>query len=373
LVSAHAQAPAAAKAEAGSGDTRLTSLGRGYAALAAGRATEAERIAAELLNRHPSDHAVWALHIEALATIRPARQAVEAYRVWSDRHRAEDSGLLAVAARGVVREVAASTQGADRLRALEVLAQDGDETARSQMSRLMKEARPDTVFDLAQSGNQQAGAVAVAQLKDRSNPRTGQLLDQLTRRGVAVPPELIGPMLSDPDPRTRATAARAAAAANATELTDRLVALLQDRDSDVRGDAALALRRLGSTEGNAIADELLNSDIPGVRLEALNVVADAPGVAVSALATPYLQHEDELVRVAAARLVARTQPDVAAPVLAEAAANENPAISDEAARVLGSTPGVVIPHGSIVNLLLSPSAPVRVEAGRAALEQARAR
>ena len=145
---------------------------------------------------------------------------------------------------------------------------------------------------------------------------------------------------------------------------------MKDPDPQVRNNAALALKRLGSTAGSEIADALINSELAAVRLEALSVLRDDPSVPVAALAASALQDPDPLVRLSAAELVAPSQPGVAAAMVAEIGSSENPAVAGAAARVMGST-GLTLPSGSLVGLLRSTSPMIRVQAGRTVLGRAR--
>jgi HEAT repeat protein len=325
-------------------------------------------IAEALLKKQPSNHAALLLDIEALSVTAPGTRALDAYER-ATQTRGEDMGLLAPVARGLLREIAAQPGAPERLAALSVLAEDGDETA---MTALKQTDRSDAavLLDLAEAGDSRAAAAMVDAFDQAPAPMKGRLLDELSRRHIAVPPASIAPLLNDESPETRAAAARAAAGTTATALVPTLEGLLKDPDPQVRNNAALALKRLGSTAGSEIADALINSELAAVRLEALSVLRDDPSVPVAALAAAALQDPDPLVRLSAAELVAASQPGVAAAMVAEIGSSENPAVAGAAARVMGST-GLTLPTGSLVGLLRSTSPMIRVQAGRTVLGRAR--
>lgn len=349
-------------------DSTVSALARGYAALAAGRGREAQSVAETLLKVQPSNHAALLLQIEALSAGTPVSRGLDAYER-AAQTRGEDMGLLAPVARGLLRELAAQPRAPERAMALAVLVEDGDAAAAGTLKQL-NTSDAEVLLDMSEVGGANARAAVVAAFEQAPAPMRGRLLDELSRRHIAVPPASIAPLLNDASPETRAAAARAAAGTTSTDLVPALEGLLQDPDPQVRNNAALALKRLGSSSGADIADALLNSELAAVRLEALSVLRDDPSTPVAALAASALQDPDPIVRVAAAELVAPSQPGVAASVLAEAAGSDNPAVANVAARAVGST-NLALPAGSLPALLRSPSPAIRVQASRAVLARAR--
>ncbi len=356
-------------AQAGVSD-RSAALAKGWAALAAGRTAEAQQIASQLAGRRPSDHAALTLLLEAEAAGPQGGSAVQTYEQWAQKSRSEDIGLLAIAARGVLWEVAKQTASPERLTALSALAADGDEAAGSTVRQLGQTGNPGAVVELAASGDTAARSKALADLASGAVRNKSVALDTLTREGVQVPDSTLRQLLADPSPETRAAAARSAGGGKNTALIPALEALLKDPDPQVQNAAALSLRQLGSNAGSEIVDALLNNDVPDVKLEALKVLQDDPSVPVAALATPLLQDEDPLVRVNAAELVASSDPASAQRVFLEAAVSDNPAIAGEAARALAAS-NLTMTGDTLVPLLRSPIERVRVEAARTVLQRAR--
>jgi HEAT repeat protein len=368
--SAQPQSPERPSTHAAVSD-RSAALAKGWAALAAGRTTEAQEIASRLVARRPSDHSALALQLEAQAAGPQGGSAVETYEEWAQNGRREDIGLLAIAARGVLREVGNQKNSPERLSALTALAEDGDEAAAGTMRQMGQTGNPAALLEMAAGGDAAARSKAIADLAAGEVRNRSVALDSLTHEGVKVPDTVLQPLLADPSPETRAAAARSAGQGNNTALITALEALLKDPDPQVKTAAALSLRQLGSSAGSDMVDALLNSDVPDVRLETLKVLRNDPSVPVAALASPLLQDDDPLVRLGAADLVAASDPASAQRVILEAAASENPAVSGQAAQTLATT-RLMPPPDTLVPLLRSPVERVRVEAARTVLQRARA-
>ncbi|MEP6918021.1 MAG: HEAT repeat domain-containing protein, partial [Acidobacteriota bacterium] len=106
----------------------------------------------------------------------------------------------------------------------------------------------------------------------------------------------------------------------------------KDPDPFVHSSAAVALARLKDPEGQAYVEQMLQSDVPELRLAAAEAWNGQDGPWVEAI-RPLLVNRDGLNRVRAARLIAPIDPESARRTLQEAAADPNPVMRAESVRI----------------------------------------
>ena len=257
----------------------LTTLSNGWAALAAGRADAAVRAADEVLNRRPWDHRALQLKIDAQSSTSP-NAALDTYERWLGARGAEDLGLLASIAEGVLRQLASS-------------------------------ADPEIKRQAEEQLNSRADAA----------PPTASSVRDLTAK------------LKDPAGPTRAGAAASLGKLKAKDAEAALVEATQDQDPFVRFSATVALARLGNAQGQQGVLEMLASPVADIRLMAAEAWDGKDGPWVAAI-TPLLTDYNGVVRLRAAALLAPVDPEAAHRTLTEALKDSNPAIRSETAKTL---------------------------------------
>jgi hypothetical protein len=149
---------------------------------------------------------------------------------------------------------------------------------------------------------------------------------------------LVRRMVEDQDPFVRLTAIETAGEVGATAVRDRLRALLGTPDLLTRLTAAVALKRLGAAEGDALLAESLQSDLPDARLLAAMAFVQSRGPWMESV-RPLLADPNGLNSLRAAALLAPYEPSGITRVLFTALEDANPTIRDEAARILTGMPG----------------------------------
>jgi HEAT repeat protein len=315
----------------------LSTLAAGWAYLAAGRTQEAVRTADGVLAARPGDHRALDLKIEALAPGGPL-QALDAYETWLGRTRLEDVYLLTPIARGTLEQIAAAGDRPLALQALQKLAATGTARDAARLQELLKGG-----------GGPGGGAAQDVQLAIDGDVAAAQRLTE-PKAAASVPPQALakalmaaGPMgvpmlrslLKHPAAPVRMEAALTLGKLGATDAVPDIKAMMND--PEVRSFAGVALARLGDPEGEAVAQELLRSDVFDMRLLGAQAYeGKGPGPWVQAL-MPALRDPNGLTRVRAAELLAPVAPDAALPVLLEASTDPNPVVRADVMRIVERT------------------------------------
>jgi hypothetical protein len=327
-----------------------TALSRAYAALAAGRTAEAQRVAEQLLADQPRHHGAATVAVLAASTS-GSNTGLDMYEGWLAASRHEDAFILEPVAIAVLHQLGADGGALqeDAKALLTGIPADGGSRSGS--------ATPPTSAD---RGRQMAADLRGAEggskvLRLRSLALTGYL--------DAVPQVL--PLPSDPTPEIRAAAADTLGELGASQAIAPLQALLRDPASEVRSSAALALHRLGDSAGDTMVTELLASGIPDLQLQAADAMAaDAPASWVPYV-EPLLASDAPMTRLNAARLMLPVAPDKARPVLEGLLAHANPVVVGEMAKILADQRLADLP--TIRRLLRHPSGPARLQGATALL------
>lgn len=290
-------------------------LGRAHAAMAAGRAAEAEALASQILARQPRHHGAALVAVEAAAS-RDARAGLQLYEKWLAAVRHEDAFMLEPVALVVLRTLARGKGGA------------ADEATRLLSELDGATARP--AGDAAdERGRELAGQLAQA---DGANPLL--TLRELVRTGYAAASPQVVPLLGHAAPDVRAAAAEALGALGAADAVPALQALLKDPASEVRSAAAIALHRLGDPAGDDQLSRLLASGIPDLQLQAAEGMGNDPPSAWTPYVEPLLRADAPMTRLAAARLMLEVDPERAGAVIGGLLSDPNPVVAGELARAL---------------------------------------
>jgi HEAT repeat protein len=291
-------------------------LSRAYTALSAGRAAEAESLAAQILSRQPRHHAAAVVAVEA-ASSRDARAGLSVYEKWLSAVRHEDAFTLEPVALAVVRALA-----------------KGKGSAADEAGRLLAELGGDAVSRPAAEAADERGRELASQLADADGANRLLTLRALVRTGyVAASPQVV-PLLGHDAPDVRAAAAEALGALGAADAVPALQAALKDPASEVRSAAAVALHRLGDPAGDELLGRLLTSGIPDLQLQAAEGMLHDPPSAWAPYVEPLLQADAPMTRLGAARLLLEVDPERAGSVIGTLLADPNPVVVGELARAL---------------------------------------
>jgi HEAT repeat protein len=376
-LAAQPAAPAAQSAPRGAPE-----LAKGWFALAAGRAREAEQAADVLLKAAPRDHDALALKVRARLAGTGVAAALDTYEGWLPTVRQrEDVFLLETIATGLVESLASAPDGEVRARALEILAVTGDRTAAAKLSALATsgEAPGATAqADAALARNGDAAAVnrLAARVKSGGARDVSDAIDALGEGGVKTAAGVIAGALDPSRPLpTRMAAARALGHLGDPSLVPQLKQALKDPDPPVRVMAAAALARLGDDSSAEFMRTYANSPVGDLRLIAVEAgAASNPTGPWVGVATGVLQDPDPLVRLRAAELLLQyaADPGAAGQVFSQALGDTNPAMRHAAARRMDRLPATALERdlATLRKLLRDPSPLVQIEAAGGILKVA---
>jgi HEAT repeat protein len=336
-------APAAAQAPRPASDAQT--IGRGWAAIAAGRFGEAVSLANGVLKRKPRSHAALSLKIEALSSGAQPITALDAYEDWLAKagRNVDDRGLLEPVAAGMLRTLSTDSDSLVRSAALKFLARAGDDTALQALRKGSADGDQSATLALVERGD----AEAIASLQTLVGAGTGRdhsaAIAALAGHG-GIPPALLDTLVKDRVPMNRAAAARALAAnPDDPGRAQQLDELSRDQDLLVRLSVTLARAQRGDEKALAEARDMLRSEVPDVRLMAAEALSTALPAESEQAVRPLLTNPDGLVRFRAAALVGQVDPSAVQSVLLEGLAHENPLIQQEAARLVAETlPGDIV-------------------------------
>jgi HEAT repeat protein len=285
-------------------------IASGWNALAARQYASAVQSADAILKRRPWDRAAIVLKIHASSAM-SATRGLDVYEQWLGAARSDEPGLLEPIAIAVLREIAANTTDSELQRsALAAL-------VTSQVEGAAQQLRSTPGGDLALT---------------TPSPDESALLQ----------------MLQNPDGTMRANAAHALGAYHSDRARVALQAVAKDPDPRVRTNATVALAKLGDPDALTGVDRMLASDVPEVQLAAVDAWDGRPGPWVEVVRA-LLTNPDGLVRVNAARAIAKVDPAAARAVLAATLDDGNPVMRAEAAAAL-ETVDVRVGSGDVMAL-----------------------
>ncbi len=359
--------PGAARAQ----ESRERLLAQGWTELAAGRAHAAADAASRILKGSPRDHEAASLSVAAALAGPGPLAALDAYERWLIVSRREDVFLLEDIARGELRALSQTKESRVRFAALGILAGNGDEAARRELTSLTSQAALPIEAEaaLARAGN----AVGIERLKARiaaggpsDKSHAIRALQESGQPGVS---QAIAEALKDPTPPTRIAAAVALMELRATEALPQLRAAAADPEPPVRRMVEVALGALGDPAGKEALSALSGSPLPDFRLIAARFSAERdPGGPWAAAAEALLADMDPAIRLRAVELLL-THGRFAAgePVLAAALSDPSAPVRTMAAQALRRVPASGRGLGFIRRMLRDGLAEVRLEAARALL------
>src|SRR5258708_8024602 len=308
-------------------------LAKGWAALASGRAGDAESVAELLLQAGVRRHDATALKIHARVQGGRESAALDTYEQWTQAAGREEPFLLQPIARGLLDAQSKSPDAGTKLRALEALAANGDADAAARLEQLASAADAGGTADetLARLGN--ARAIGRLQQRVTTPGMRGDVsneIDALARAKATGAVQAIAGALDPARPLpTKLAAARALGQLDARDAIPQLRRALEDPDPSVRFAAAAALARRGDQAGAAELTQMENSPVADIRMMAAEVAAPGnPSGAWVAAATAALRDADPMARLGAAELLMKYAADPAAgkTVLDQALADPNPAM-----------------------------------------------
>jgi len=324
--------------------TDAQTMSRGWAALAAGRLTEAVSAADSILKKQPRSHTAFTLKIEALSAGAQPVSALDAYEAWIPKAggNVDDRGLLEPVAAGFLRILAADPDIAVRTAALKFLAAAGDDSAREALRKTSAAGNQPAMLALADEGD----GTAIASLQTMVGSGNGRdmsaAITSLGEHG-GLTTSLLQTLAKDRVPMNRAAVADALARSKDPAAAQLLDALSQDPDPLVHMSVTLARAKNGDDRALADARAMLGSEVPDIRLTAAEALASTlPNEAEQAV-RPLLTNPDGLNRFRAAAIVGRSDPAAVQPVLLEGLAHQNPLIQQETARLVSQIlPGNIV-------------------------------
>ncbi len=311
--------------------------------------------------------------IQTLVAASKLGDALDVYEAFAGKAKREDVRLLLPIARGHLESLSGARETEIRVGALNALARSGDPRAKTALVDLAStDAGRGAGFEatVALAGLRDAGAVK--ELRTLAATGAKAIRPRATEALGAIDPSSAGALalegLRDPDPMARMgfinLAARFAPAAAVASLQQ----LLQDRNAPfLRLPAAAALRRTGNGSGDEILRNALASPLNDARLIAARALSDSGDRSWVEAVRPVLQDPDGLNRLVAAELLLPVDRPKALEVLKSAAADANPVVRAEAARILAAMTPVDVP--TLRAMLRDTSDSVRLR-GAAALFQA---
>jgi HEAT repeat protein len=329
-----------------------TFLVNGYALLAAGRLSEALGKANDARAKFPRSIAVLTLAIDVEIARGGALLGLDAYEAHLAGRTLEEPGLLSRIAVATLREFAAQTKdGLARDEALWALVDEGDADAYKLAFAAAQQSDTGAVRRLAARGDARAVAALLPILVKMRTPNALEVIKSLGDSGSSLAIEGLALKLSDPEPGIRGAAAEALGKVGGAAVIPRLRPLLtdkNDRTGYVRASAAGALLRLNDFSGIQILHELAESPHAAGRIRAAELMASRPDAgwlsmvrALSVLAdTP---QDNSEIRLRAARLLASHDQPAAAAVLDRLSTHPNPAIREEASRLMANDLNAPLP------------------------------
>lgn len=311
----------------------------------AGRTSDVLRLTEDIVRTAPGNRDAVALRMNALIADKQRRRASVEYDRYSAAVGSEDAQLLATLAHAELWTLSGSDTGFQlRSLALERLARHGDAkalqtvrtTATSQRATVAERLNAD--LSLARLGERDATdrllkLAELPELHDRT-----PIVEALDAAGSRSAQPWILQALNDSNPLTRAAAARALGSLKAYETISRLREMLKDSVFLVRLSAAISLKRLGDGSADSLLDGWLQSDLTDVRLMAAEAYTESVTREWVKALTPVLQGSNEMGRLKAAELLRRQESARSRSIVVEAVRSPNPAVRNEASRLLESTP-----------------------------------
>jgi HEAT repeat protein len=310
-------------------------LSRGWAALAAGRLTEAISAADSLLKKKPRSHSAFVLKIEALSAGTQPLAALDEYEMWITKtaRNVDDRGLLEPIAVALLRILSGDPDPLVRATALEARAEAGDDDAVETLRK--RSAEGDRLAMQAMVGRGDPSSIrAVQTILGASTGRDMSAEIRTLAEHGGLTASLLRSLATDRVPMNRAAVASALVRSKDAAAAQLLETLDQDPDPLVHMAIVLARAQAGDERGLAEAKAMLTSEVPDIRLTAAEtLVASMPRESELAV-RPLLSDRDGINRFRAAAIVGRFDPAAALPVITEGLSDQNRLIQQQAARTI---------------------------------------
>lgn len=318
--------------------SRDAELAAARRALAAGQPSAALRRVEPLLVQNPRDRDAAQIAVTAAVALDDVPRANAIYDTFVQAYGAEDATLLKPIAVRVLQLVQSEAVHDPRLRAevLERLGRSGQASAARDLRQFGGSARELLIADaaLARLGDEAAKARIARAASTPDFAEKAAVAEAIRRGGDSSQAALLVPLLQDRDAYTRIAAIEGIAALQYKPAVNDVRRLLQDPFIEVRAKAALALTSLGDASGRATVEAMLRSPVADVRLRALQMDPSITAEKRALIIRPILVHEDPQVRLMAAEMIARDEPETARPVLVALTRDPDTTTRREAGRVL---------------------------------------
>jgi HEAT repeat protein len=315
------------------------------AALTAGRAQDAVKLADDVLGKEPGSRAATGVKVEALIALNDLPLALRAYDMYMKAAGRADLPMLDKLARAELWQTARADRASLRADALETLAAHGDTEARQALQKSTAAPEGDAVGSeaLARLGDAAALQAVLKRSQEAQGSRRAEALRTLSTIPSAAASPAVATFLRDslkqPDPFIQGAGADAAAALGLKALAPDLQQALKASDPRGSGTITLALARLGDTTMRTRTHEMLSSPAVSLRLRAAAVLRDLGDQSswVDAVRSA-LTDDDKVNVINAAELLLPVDRTAAMAVLTPATVDPNPAVRTEVARVMSADP-----------------------------------
>ena len=329
------------------GVEEATTIAQGWALLAQGLVDEAATRAAKAMAASPRSAAALILAVEVDIARRGAQTGLGRYEVWLGKRTLEEPAVLRRIASALLREAATQSENTTaRLEALQALAEDGDTAAAAELASAVKTAGTAERRLLASMGNERAVSALIADL-NRGTGNAMTIIEALAKSGSKSAIAPLTDRLQHPSPEIRGAAVEGLGDLGRSDasmdLISRIKPLLADQTSYVRVKAAGALYGLNDMGGLQILQDLLQSEPTAGRLIALQAMASRPDASWLDYVKRLTAAPEPEVRVAAARLLAPHDPELARKVLEGAMQDPNPAIRELASEAVNDVEATDFP------------------------------
>lgn len=330
-----------------------TLLASGYAFLTQGNNLRAREKVDEARARFPRSVNVLTLAVEVAIAQGGATLGLQEYETHLTGRTMEEPGLLHRIAVAFLREFAVQTKdGFAKDAAQWALVDDGDAEAYKEVFKSALASDTGAVRRLAERGDPGAVKALLPILMKPRTPNAMAIIKSLGESGSSLAIEALTLKLSDPEPGIRAAAVDALAKVGGAAVIGRIKPLLtdpNDRTGAVRASAAGALLALNDFSGIQILRELAESPYATGRVRAAELMASRPDAAWLSLVRGLVELPDDPnqdnseIRLQAAKLLAEHDQQTAAAALERHSTHNNPAIRQEALRLMASDLNAPLP------------------------------
>jgi HEAT repeat protein len=302
--------------------------------------------------------------------------ALEVYEAFVAQTGREDLGLLVLIVHDHLEALTTGTGVEVQVGALKALAGASDARAKAALVQLAAAGVRDVSgLEATLALNSLHDNAAIREIRGLAasgpkglRPRAIAALGDVDRSAAAA---LAVEGLQDPDPLARMAYTDLVARFGARSAIPLLKHMLADRNAPfLRLPAAAALRHFGDPSGDEILRQGLSSPLPDARLIAARALAEGGDRSWVSAVSPILGDPDGLNRLNAAELLLPIDRGTALRSLKTAAADVNPVVRAEAARVVALASPPEIP--ALRALLSDTSDLVRLQAAAAILNTAKA-